>query len=181
MKNFSLVFLVLLILNLFVAGCAGNDAHTDDINNIKVEEKSDDSLIKNQDNQEMDNEKLTFHIPPPTGPGTGVCQVTLKIENNTLTGIETCGGHDENGQTETSDKIFSVPFKTNYMYEVSKLFDTKYGHSLGCDFFEIKSSKLYLYNDKKEILSEWFCIYGNTSENMIDEEKCDCIFMPSED
>jgi hypothetical protein len=181
MKNSSFLFSAFITLNLLIAGCADNDAQIVDVDNIKVGVKSNDSLIKNQNDNDNDiaNEKLTFHIPPPTGPGTGVCQVTLKIENNTLTGIENCGGHNGEEHTETTNKIFSVIYKPNHLYEVSTLFDTENGHSFGCDFFEIKSSKLFLYNKKKEILKEWFCIYGNTTENMIEEEKCDCIFMPS--
>jgi hypothetical protein len=53
-------------------------------------------------------EKLTFHIPPPSGPVTGVCDVTLTIENFFLLATETCGGHDENGHTESTEKLFNI-------------------------------------------------------------------------
>jgi hypothetical protein len=179
-KNWS-VIISSLILSFFNYSCSNEVKSTVETISPKIIDTNQTKKVDEDKSTstELNNEKLTFNIPPPTGPGTGVCEVTLKIDNNTITGIETCGGHDENGRTESSDKIFSIPFKTNYMYKVSNLFDTKNGNSLGCDFFEIKSSKLYLYNNKKEILSEWFCIYGNTSENMINEEKCDCIFLPS--
>ena len=126
-------------------------------------------------------EKLTFHIPPPSGDGTGVCEVTLTIDNVFLLATETCGGHDENGHTESTEKLFNIEFKRDFRYKVSELINTDMGSSFGCEYFEIKENKLYLYDENKKVINDWFCTIGgfavNYKENM---ETCDCIFLPSE-
>jgi hypothetical protein len=125
-------------------------------------------------------EKLTFHIPPPSGTGTGVCAVTLTIDNVFLLATETCGGHDENGHTEFTRKLFNIEFKRDFIYKVSELINTDEGSSFGCEYFEIKENKLYLYDENKKVINDWFCTIGgfavNYEENM---ETCDCIFLPS--
>ena len=136
-----------------------------------------DSIITSK----QKGEKLTFHIPPPSGPGTGVCDVTLTIDNFFLLATETCGGHDENGHTESTEKLFNIEFKRDFRYKVSELINTNMGSSFGCEYFEIKENKLYLYDENNKIINDWFCTIGgfalNYEENM---ETCDCIFLPSE-
>jgi len=126
-------------------------------------------------------EKLTFHIPPPSGPGTGVCEISLNIENNFLIATETCGGHNETGHYESTEKLFRIEFKRDLKYKVSELIDTNYGNSFGGEYFEIKENKLYLYDENKQIINDWFCTVGgfavNYKENM---ETCDCVFFPSD-
>lgn len=141
---------------------------------LKKEDQEKAGIIK------TNNQKIVFFIPPPSGPGTGVCDVTLSIEKMQMTGTENCGGHDENGHTESTIKLFKVPFVENQFYKVSDLIDTTYESSFGCAYFEIKGGKLYLYDENKNIINDWFCTFGkieNRKENM---ETCDCIFMPSE-
>lgn len=136
--------------------------------------------LENAEITKIINQKIVFIIPPPTGPGSGVCDVTLSIEKMQMTGTENCGGHDENGHTESTSKLFKVPFVENQFYTVSDLIDTTYESSFGCAYFEIKGGKLYLYDENKNIINDWFCTFGkieNRKENM---ETCDCIFLPSE-
>ncbi|MFM1894651.1 MAG: hypothetical protein RIQ90_1817 [Bacteroidota bacterium] len=125
-------------------------------------------------------EKLTFHIPPPTGPGSGVCQVTLTINNVFLLATETCGGHDENGHTESAEKLFNIEFKRDFRYKVAELINTEMGSSFGCSYFEFKGNRLYLYDENKKIINDWFCTYGNIENREDNLESCDCIFLPSE-
>jgi len=86
-------------------------------------------------NLKKNNQHIVFDIPSPSGVGTGVCQVTLTIDNGILIATETCGGHDENGHTESVNKLFKIEFIRNHLYKVSKLINTKYGSSFGCEFF----------------------------------------------
>jgi hypothetical protein len=140
-------------------------------------------LIKAQTEIEQMGEKLTFHIPPPTGPGTGVCEITLSIDKSFLLATETCGGHDEYGRTESTEKLFNIEFKRDFRYKVSELFDTDMGrgYAFGCEFFEIKENKLYLYDENNKIINDWFCTVGGFAVNYEENtETCDCIFFPSE-
>jgi hypothetical protein len=118
-----------------------------------------------------------YFIPPPTGPGTGVCEITLFIKKGKLIAKETCGGHDENGRTEHTSTLFRTVFRKNYKYEVAALVKSGDGASFGCVYFEFKDDKLYLYDENQIILTEWFCIYGNTEQDMRNEDSCDCIFL----
>jgi|LauGreDrversion4_2_1035121.scaffolds.fasta_scaffold07795_1 hypothetical protein len=125
-------------------------------------------------------EKLTFHIPPPSGDGTGVCEVTLTIDNFFLLATETCGGHDDWGRTESEEELFKIQFKRDFKYKVSELINTEMGSSFGCEYFEIKENYLFLYDENDNIINDWFCTVGgfalNYKEGM---ETCDCIFSPS--
>ena len=125
--------------------------------------------------------QVTFHIPPPSGPGSGVCDITLSIDNFFLRATETCGGHDDNGHTESTEELFKIEFKRDFKYKVSELINLDLGSSFGCEYFEFKENKLYLYDENKMIINDWFCTVGgfavNYEENM---ETCDCIFLPSE-
>lgn len=150
-------------------------------NELIIDKKDTPSSVGNNiKSSDKINNKIIFNIPPPSGPGTGVCQVTLKIENNKIEAIQTCGGHDENGRTESSSQLFKVNFMQNHKYKISKLFDTSQGSAFGGEFFEIKDNQLYLYDENLNIINEWFCTHGNIPKNMRDKETCDCIFLPSE-
>ena len=130
-------------------------------------------------NKEKNSSKMIFNIPPPSGPGTGVCNVSLTIDSKYIIANQTCGGHNENGHIESTEELFNVPFVKNRKYKVSKLFDTSNGSSFGCEYFEIKENKLYLYDEKMKLVNDWFCIYGNTLQDYSNRETCDCIFSPS--
>lgn len=126
------------------------------------------------------NKKIEYLIPPPSGPGTGVCEVTLTVDNVFLLATETCGGYDEHGRTESSRKLFKKEFISNHKYKVSELINTKDGSSFGCEYFEIMDNKLYLYDENKKIINDWFCTYGNIENRKDNLESCDCIFLPIE-
>ncbi len=126
------------------------------------------------------NKKIVYHIPPPSGPGTGVCYVTLTIQNKYIIAIKTCGGHNEHGHTESSKKLFKKEFISNHKYKVSELINTKYGSSFGCEYFEIMNNKLYLYDENKNVINDWFCKYGNIEIKRENMETCDCVFLPTE-
>ena len=140
---------------------------------LKEKEKNriKDSLKLLEEEKEIESYTGDYHLPPPTGPGTGVCSESLTVKNKRLIGIEICGGHNENGHTESNDKLFNVDFKANKVYKVSSLFDTRQGHAFGCDYFEFKNNKLYMYDENMKIVNEDFCC-GFV-------KKCDCIISKS--
>ena len=126
------------------------------------------------------SEKLIFDIPPPSGVGTGVCSTTLTVDNFILLANETCGGHDDNGHFESTQELFHIAFKRDFKYKVSELINIDFGSSFGCEYFEIIENKLYLYDENKKVLNEWFCtLYGNAVNYEENMETCDCIFLPS--
>jgi len=168
------------IIVFLIIGCKQNSIDSSSEKNSKksVEITSKDSIIENsglkkESEIKKNNEKIIFRIPPPSGPGSGVCEVTLTIDGNYLIASETCGGHDENGHTESSQKLFRVDFLKSHKYKVSKLINTNDGNSFGCEYFEIKENKLYLYDENLKIINDGFCCFFN-------KETCDCIFTPTE-
>ncbi len=169
MKKTITIFEAIIFVSVFFVSCGGS-------NQNQTKQTSKDSII----NSSHMGEKLTFHIPPPTGPGTGVCEITLTIDNFFLLATETCGGHDENGRTESTQELFQIEFKRDFKYKVSELINMDFGSSFGCEYFEFKENKLYLYDENKMIINDWFCTVGGFAvsyeENM---ETCDCIFLPS--
>ena len=122
-----------------------------------------------------------YSIPPPSGTGTGVCSVELKIykSSNMLKAVETCGGHDENGHTEYSEEIFMIGYKPNFKYDLTALIDTAYGNVFGCVYFEFKENMLYLYDNNFKVIHDWFCTEGHTPKREVNADSCDCIFLPS--
>lgn len=172
-----------LLLLTAVLGCQNenNGSNISLSSNVKSSEDNQAKMLKEKQEQRIKDslkliEKETleiesytgdYHIPPPSGPGTGVCSETLTIKDRRLIGTETCGGHDENGHTESHDELFNVDFRANKVYKLSGLFDTKDGHAFGCDYFEFKNNKLYLYDEKMKIINEDFCGFF--------AKKCDCI------
>ena len=184
----------MLFATFFFIGWESNsssDVNAEIINDYKdsialVKKTNQDSMVNSDFKEEKINinpkikEKLTFHIPPPSGYGSGVCQVTLTIDYNFLHATETCGGHDENGHTESTEKLFTIEFKRDYRYKVSSLISAEMGSSFGCEYFEIKENKLYLYDENKKIINDWFCTQGNIENREDNLESCDCIFLPSE-
>ena len=195
MRQITTIFVAILFATFFLTSCGSNSSSNEKVEIIKeykdsialVEKANQDSIVNSDFKDEKIiiipkiKEKLTFHIPPPSGPGTGVCEVTLTIDNDFLLATETCGGHDENGHTESTEKLFNTEFKRDFRYKVSELINTDMGSSFGCEYFEIKENKLYLYDENNKIINDWFCTIGgfavNYKENM---ETCDCIFLPSE-
>lgn len=126
-------------------------------------------------------EKLTFDIPPTSGYGTGVCAITLNIENLFLIASLTCGGHNETGRTESTKKLFKIEFKRDYIYKVSEIINSNDRCFFSCEYFEIKGKKLYLYNENKKVINDWFCTQSRFAVNYVENmETCDCIFHPSE-
>lgn len=198
MRQITTIFVAILFATFFLISCGSNSSSNEKVEIIKeykdsialVEKANQDSIINSDFKDEKIKiipkikEKLTFHIPPPSGPGTGVCEVTLTIDNVFLLATETCGGHEEIGRTESTEKLFNIEFKRDFRYKVSELINTDMGSSFGCEYFEIKENKLYLYDENNKIINDWFCtgkgglfIAGDNKENM---ETCDCIFLPSE-
>lgn len=194
MKKIITIIGAMLFATFFLISCRSNSSSNDKAEILKeykdsialVEKANQDSIVNSDVKDEKIKinikvqEKLTFHIPPPTGPGSGVCQVTLTIDNVFLLATETCGGHDENGHTESTEKLFNIEFKRDFRYKVSELINTELGSSFGCSYFEIKGNKLYLYDENKKIINDWFCTYGNIENREDNLESCDCIFLPSE-
>ena len=123
--------------------------------------------------------KIIFNIPPPSGYGSGVCEVTLTIDEKYILATETCGGNNGDEHTESSEKLFKVNLMKNYKYKISKLYNTSNGNSFGSEYFEIKENKLYLYDENLKIINEWFCTLGKIPASMKNKETCDCIFLPS--
>jgi hypothetical protein len=176
-----------LLLLTVVLGCqnenngsensgTSNARSSEDIKAEMLKEKEENRIkysLKLLEEEEKEIESYTgdYHLPPPTGPGTGVCSESLTVKNKRLIGIEICGGHNENGHTESHDKLFNVDFKANKVYKVSSLFDTRQGHAFGCDYFEFKNNKLYMYDENMKIVNEDFCC-GFV-------KKCDCIISKS--
>jgi len=194
MKKTTIIFVAILFATFFLINCGSNSSSNEKAEIIKeykdsialVEKANQDSIVNSDFKDEkikiipMMKEKFTFDIPPPTGFGTGVCQVTLSIDNVFLLATETCGGHDENGRTESTDKLFNIEFKRDFRYKVSNLINKNLGSSFGCEYFEIKENKLYLYDENNKIINDWFCTQGNTEKTEDNLETCDCIFLPSE-
>ena len=191
MKINFIVFGIIFSGLFFLTSCNNISAKESDSDEqiVSKTNKKDTISLKDDTSIELDEESSTletsiqpivFNIPPPTGPGTGVCEVSMTIQNNKLTARETCGMHIEETRTESKQILFKTFFKKNHQYKVSDLFNTDEGNSLGCDYFEFKGNKIFLYDENKKLLNDWFCIYGNTPRNMIDKESCDCIFLPSE-
>jgi hypothetical protein len=184
--NYSLCFV------LFVAGCgwkskdSSTSSNTDKgVDTISEADFTNNSTFKNEEIEKNEtaktiNQKLVFNIPPASGPGTGVCFVDLHIEKMQLTAIETCGGHNEEGHTETTSKLFKVPFVENQKYKVSDLRESAGGGAIECEYFEFKGNKLYLYDENKKIINDWFCTFGNIENRQENMETCDCVFLPSE-
>ncbi|MCF8407660.1 MAG: hypothetical protein K9G36_01695 [Crocinitomicaceae bacterium] len=174
-----------LLLLTVVLGCqnenngsensgTSNARSSEDIKAEMLKEKNriKDSLkLLEEEEKEIESYTGDYYLPPPTGPGTGVCSESLTVKNKRLIGIEICGGHNENGHTESHDKLFNVDFKANKVYKVSSLFDTRQGHAFGCDYFEFKNNKLYMYDENMKIVNEDFCC-GFV-------KKCDCIISKS--
>lgn len=173
------------VISMIFFSCEQNQNNPSLIKNkdsrIKIQTAKVVSSMNNERKVEKKKQHIVFNIPSPSGPGTGVCQVTLTIENRILIATETCGGHDENGHTESINKLFKIEFIKNHLYKVSDLINTKYGSSFGCEFFEIKENKLFLYDINKKILNEWFCTEGKIENRIENMETCDCIFLPYED
>jgi hypothetical protein len=131
--------------------------------------------------------EVIFNIPPESGPGSGVCQVTLSIKNGYMKAIEICGGHGGPNfeHTTSGGFLFKTKFIPDFMYQESKLRNTRDGNSIPGNYFKISGNKLYLYNEKQEILNDFFCTYGKTDYNnkgkkfeLMGEGSCDCIFYP---
>lgn len=138
----------------------------------------------NVDDQPKINYDGVYNIPPPSGPGTGVCQVDLIVFNGKLIAEETCGGHDEFGHTESSERLFEIDFKTENKYRVSQLMNTSSGSSFGCDYFEFKDQKLFLYDSDLNIVKDWFCTYGKAEalkDLSYEKSECECIFYKTTD
>ena len=168
------------IIVFLIIGCKQNSVDSSSAKNTKksVEITPKNSLIsnrelKNENEIKKINQKIIFNIPSPSGPGSGVCSVTLTIDGSYLTATETCGGHNENEHTESTEKLFRVGFLKSHKYKVSKLINTNDGSSFGCEYFEIKENKLYLYDENMKIINDGFCCFFN-------KETCDCIFLPTE-
>jgi hypothetical protein len=194
MKKIMTIIGAMLFATFFLISCGSNSSSNEKAEIIKeykdsiaLEEKAKQVSIVNSDLKDEKieihpkmNEKLIFHIPPPSGIGTGVCGVTLSINNFFLRATETCGGHDDNGHTESTTELFKIELKRDFKYNVSKLINTNWGSSFGCEYFEIKENKLYLYDENYKIINDWFCTYGNIENREDNLESCDCIFLPSE-
>lgn len=154
-----------------------NDKSLDE-NQAEILKEKEDQRIKDSlklvedEKKEIESYTGTYHIPPPSGPGTGVCFDKLIISNSRLICEEICGGNDwVNGHFETQKILFNVEFKPQKVYKVSSLFNTSEYGALGCDYFEFKNNKLYMYDENMKIVNEDFCC-GFV-------KKCDCIISKS--
>jgi hypothetical protein len=178
----SLLFLTLILScqnenNRTKNNSTSNDKSSDE-NQAKILKEKEEQRIKDSlksvedEKKEIETYSGNYFVPPPSGPGTGVCSDNLIIKNNRLICEEICGGNDwVNGHFETQKILFNVEFKPHKVYKVSSLFNiTEYG-ALGCDYFEFKNNKLYLYDENMKIVNEDFCC-GFV-------KKCDCIISKS--
>ena len=193
MKKIMTIIGAMLFATFFLISCGSNSSSNEKAEIIKeykdsialVEKANQDSIVNSDFKDEKIKiipkikEKLTFYIPPAQGPGSGVCSVTLSIDNFFLLATLTCNGisNDGNGHTESKEKLFNIKFKRDFRYKVSKINNGEY---LDCEYFEIKENKLYLYDENNKIINEWFCTYGNIENREDKLESCDCIFLPSE-
>lgn len=194
-NDINMKFIFSLIISLVFVGCNSsvNDSSDEgyletNMNVQPIDTINNKTALVNEAEKKFEaqkkiEEKIIYHIPPPSGPGTGVCEASLTIENNFILATAICGGHDEHGRTESTEKLFKTEFKQNYKYSVSKVIKPNSDGDeflFGCAYFEIKENKLYLYDENKKIINEWFCKYGNTGNKTEDMESCDCIFLPSD-
>ena len=180
MKKINFNLLIYLFFFLTLISC--NEENEKNVNKISLDADSKNSFEKEiitEVEEKAPSNNLFFSVPPPTGPGSGVCSVNLVIRNSTIEGTESCGGHDEMGHTESSETIFKVKFIKNHKYKVSDLLKNGSGGSIGCEYFEIASNKLYLYDENLNIINDAYCQWGNTVNPINDNETCDCVFFPS--
>jgi hypothetical protein len=188
MKNLNITLLIICsALGIALIGC--NHEEKNSASKTNIEEQIVDSTKINLDEktnksnkiepQEITQiEKLSFAVPPPSGYGSGVCSFDITINGSMIIGTETCGGHDEYGHTESSKTIFKIKYIKNHKYKVSDLVKTEDGSSIACEYFEIKSNKLYLYDGNLNIINDVFCSWGNKVSQTPEYEPCDCIFNP---
>lgn len=161
-----------------------NDKSSDE-NQAKILKEKEEQRIKDsielveEERKEIESYTGTYHIPPPTGPGTGVCEVYIYVKKGEIVAEQTCGMHVEPwGRTSAEKILFKTDLKLNKKYKLSQLFDVSGGHAFGCEYFEFKDHKLFLYDDKLKVVNDWFCclLYGGISDI---ENKCDCIIPKS--
>lgn len=145
----------------------------------REEHRIKDSLKSVEDEKkEIESYFGNYCIPPPTGPGTGVCTVCIEIKNGFIIAEQECGGHDEHGRTSETETLFKVKLELNKKFKLSNLFDVSGGHAFGCEYFEFKDHKLFLYDDKLKVVNDRFCCL--LYDGMFDfENKCDCIISKS--
>jgi hypothetical protein len=177
-----------LLLLTVVLGCQNenngsknsgtSNAHSSEDIKAKMLKEKEENRIKDSlkllevEEKEIESYTGDYYLPPPSGPGSGVCFESLTIKNKRLIGTEICGGNDwVNGHYETQKILFNVEFKPHKVYKVSSLFDTRKGHAFGCDYFEFKNNKLYMYDENMKIVNEDFCC-GFV-------KKCECIISKS--
>jgi hypothetical protein len=192
MKKILTIIGAMLFATFFLISCGSNSSSNEKAEIIKeyndsialVEKANQDSIVNSDFKDEKIKiipkikEKLTFYIPPATGPGAGTCSVTLSIDNFFLLATLSCGQPDENlTYKEITEKLFNIKFKRDFRYKVSKINN---GAGLGCEYFEIKENKLYLYDENNKIINAMYCKYGNIENREDKLESCDCIFLPSE-
>jgi hypothetical protein len=183
MKNLNFTLLIICsAIGIALIGC--NHEAKNSASKTNIEEQSVDSTKINLDEttnksneiepqEKTQVEKLSFAVPPPSGYGSGVCSFDITINGSMIIGTETCGG-----LTESSETIFKIKYIKNHKYKVSDLIKTESGSSIACEYFEIKSNKLYLYDGNLNIINDVFCSWGNKVSQTPEYEPCDCIFNP---
>ena len=116
-----------------------------------------------------------YSCPPLSGPGTGVCFVDLRVKNGQIKGVETCGGHDDLGRTESSSTIFVTTFRENYLFRLDNLLKKYDETSFPGFFFKFKLGKLYIYDENEKIVHDFACCYGGDERTKDEEGACDCV------
>jgi hypothetical protein len=177
-KNWAVAFV--LILSLLFTACKNGSATSGNSVSDTINLEAEDPALEDDAEAEESQKSIIYRIPPVTGPGTGICEVYLKVEDKNLTAYETCGGHDENGRTESTSKLFSTGFRENHPYRVSELNGSGDDGNFGCRYFEFRDGKLYLLDESRKIMNEQFCVNGNTETDMSASQSCDCIFLSDE-
>lgn len=153
-----------------------NDKSSDE-NEAKILKEKEEQRIKDslklveEERKEIESYSGNYCIPPPTGPGTGVCTVCIEIKNGFIIAEQECGGHDEHGRTSETETLFKVKLELNKKFKLSNLFDVSGGHAFGCEYFEFKNNKLYLYDENMKVVDDDFCGFF--------VKKCDCIISKS--
>lgn len=118
-----------------------------------------------------------YLVPPPSGMGTGTCYIKLEVRADLLKAVHTCGGHNQNGHTEKTQVLFGTDFKQNYKYRVTDYAGGSELDVFGCEYFEFKNGKLYLYDSNFNIIHDWFCTQGKKDSQVDENGNCDCIFL----
>lgn len=200
----KLLFSLLLLTTILSCQNENNGTKNNSTSNDKSSDENEAKILKEKEEQRIkDSLKLVeeerkeiesytgnYTIPSPSGRALTITQtvgryeITLKVENGLLSVIEETGNYRNSENlsdvyTETKTLIITE-FKLNKKYKVSTLINIKNNSAFGCEYFEFKDHKLFLYDDKLKVVNDWFCCPLYDGGEMFDvENKCDCIIPKS--